>query len=448
MINEEEDIIRAIAGLNFWGRDIDTGVPRPQYSERVRKFANSGEIAVVIGPRRSGKTTICQQALESMIRGGLEKSQTLCINFEEPAIEHLLSGPSGIEKIYRSYRMLVNRDKPAVVVLDEVQNVPRWEKWVRAMHEKKEAKLIITGSSSKLLSSEIASVLTGRTLSVFVFPLDFREFLRFMGIELKEKYQAAAKKDAIKSFLMEYMSLGAFPGIAKKGEEFTKKALLKEYFDGFIFRDVVKRYKIRDVDMLRNLAELCINNTSSLISASRMREALVPILQRKISPNKVVKFMSYLENSFLLFFVPIFSYKVKEQKLYPKKTYAVDTGMAKAVSFKFLEELGRLAENIVFLHLKRASYEKGYEIFYWKDKEQKEVDFIVKKQLKVSEAIQVSWDISDSKTKERETRSLLKAMSEFGLKQGLVITGDFEGEEKINGRKIIYAPLWKWLLEF
>ena len=149
---KEHDIIRMLAEVNFWGREnIYTGIPLPGYAEKITGFANSAIVAVV-GPRRSGKNNLCLQALESAIKGGLDKVQTLYINFEDPLLEPLLGGPQGIEAIYKSYRSIVNKDKPALLVLDEIQAVPRWEKWVRAANEKgRDIKIIITGSSSKLL---------------------------------------------------------------------------------------------------------------------------------------------------------------------------------------------------------------------------------------------------------------------------------------------------------
>ncbi|MBI5061651.1 MAG: ATP-binding protein [Candidatus Aenigmarchaeota archaeon] len=443
---EEKDIIRVIGDMNLWGREIDTGIYRQDYVERVVKFAGSGEIVAVVGPRRSGKTTICLQALKEMVKGGMDKTQTLYVNFEDPALETILTGPEAMETIYRSYKMLVNRDKESVLVLDEVQNVPKWEKWVRKMQDRKETKIIVTGSTSKLLSSEISTVLTGRTLSVFVFPLGFRDFLKFRGVEVNKEYESLSMENELNALLREYMEFGGFPKVAIEKDKVIKKMLLKEYFDGIIFRDIVQRYKIKDVVLIRNLAELCINQMSSMTSATKMREVLIKIAMRKISGNRVVNYMSYLENCFLVFFVPIFSYKVKNQKLYPKKAYSVDTGIANSVAFRFSEDVGRAAENLVFTHLKKLSFEKNFEIFYWKDSEQSEVDFVVKRGLNVESLFQVCWDIRDAKTKEREIKAITKAMDAFKLANGTVITGGFEGEEEIGNKKVQFVPIWKFLL--
>jgi predicted AAA+ superfamily ATPase len=155
----------------------------------------------------------------------------------------------------------------------------------------------------------------------------------------------------------------------------------------------------------------------------------------------------YFEDAYILFLLKRFSYKVKQQDKSPKKIYCIDTGLANTVGFRFSENLGRLAENIVFLKLKKETLNNpDLEIFYWKDEYHKEVDFAIKEKLEITQLIQVCWNVEDEMTKKREINSLVKAMDEFKLKEGLVITEDFESEEKLNGRKIIFLPLWKWLL--
>ena len=441
---KEDDIVRVLSETNFWGREIDTGISIPAYAEKIKKFSGSA-IVSVIGPRRSGKTTICMQILESFIKEGMDRSQTLYVNFEDPAFVSMLSGPAGMEEIYRSYRLLVNPGKPAVVVLDEVQNVPMWEKWVRVASEKnRDMKIIVTGSSSTLLSSEMATVLTGRTITVTVLPLSFSDFLRFRGVKIKEPYEMLSKEGTLKSLFLEYMEYGGFPAVAKEKDNDIKKALLKEYFDGMIFRDVIWRHKIKDMDTIRGLAEICMSSISSPVSATKMRNVLVETLKRKISPNRVVAFGGHLESGFLLFFVPIFSRKVKERKLYARKVYSIDTGVSNAVTLKFSPDLGRVAENLVFLHLKRIMHDG--EIFYWRDKSQREVDFVIKRGLKITGVIQVCWDMTNSKTEQREKNALLDCMEEFGLKEGIIITGDKESTERMGNSVITCVPIWKWML--
>jgi len=220
-----------------------------------------------------------------------------------------------------------------------------------------------------------------------------------------------------------------------------KNQILLNYFEDILNKDIIKRFKIRKIEQLNNLAEFYLSNISSLVTFSSLENSL------KFSADTIEKFSGYLEDAYILFFLKRFSFKIKEQQKSPRKVYAVDTGLANTIGFRFTQNLGRLAENLVFLELKRKEIlQPQLELYYWKDVHHREVDFLIKKSLRVEELIQVCWDVTESRTKNREIRTLLKAMDEFRLKRGLVITEDFELEEDFNGKKIKYTPLWKWFL--
>jgi len=220
-----------------------------------------------------------------------------------------------------------------------------------------------------------------------------------------------------------------------------KNQILLNYFEDILNKDVIKRFKIRKIEQLNNLAKFYLSNISSLVTFSSLEKSL------KFSADTIEKFSGYLEDAYILFFLKRFSFKIKEQQKSPRKVYAVDTGLANTIGFRFTQNLGRLAENLVFLELKRKEIlQPQLELYYWKDVHHREVDFLIKKSLRVEELIQVCWDVTESRTKNREIRTLLKAMDEFRLKRGLVITEDFELEEDFNGKKIKYTPLWKWFL--
>lgn len=220
-----------------------------------------------------------------------------------------------------------------------------------------------------------------------------------------------------------------------------KSQILLNYFEDILNKDVIKRFKIRKIEQLNNLAKFYLSNISSLVTFSSLEKSL------KFSADTIEKFSGYLEDAYILFFLKRSSFKIKEQQKSPRKVYAVDTGLANTIGFRFTQNLGRLAENLVFLELKRKEIlQPQLELYYWKDVHHREVDFLIKKSLRVEELIQVCWDVTESRTKNREIRTLLKAMDEFRLKRGLVITEDFELEEDFNGKKIKYTPLWKWFL--
>jgi hypothetical protein len=304
------------------------------------------------------------------------------------------------------------------------------------------AKIIITGSSSKLLSSEFATVLTGRSLKLEVYPGSFREFLSFKGMQLKTGYNILTKSDDIQRMLPEYLKYGGLPKVILEDNETIKKEFLTEIFEGIIYRDVISRYNIKDTHLVRIVAELGINYFSSLMSANKLRNTIINIIKRKISPNLIVDLLNHLENAYLLFFVPIYSYKIKDQKQYPKKIYCIDTGLINTVSFRFTEDTGKLYENVVAVELKR----RKKEIYYWKDANHWEVDFVLKDGLKVTQLIQVCYDTRNPETKNRELKSLVNAGEEFKCDNLLVITKDYESEEEFKGEKIKFIPLWKWLM--
>jgi len=441
---KREELIEVVSPLNLWGRKQNLGVTRGFYLADMEKYLSTPDIVVaIIGPRRVGKTFLTKQFLNLKSKE-TNAENTLYVLFEEPKFEPYLK-TGLLEEIYQAYRTYVNRNGLVYLVLDEVQNLPGWEKWVRmALERGEKIKIIVTGSSAKLFSRELATILTGRTLTLKVFPLNFKEFLSFKGLAFEKEYELLGKKEEVRKLLTEYLTYGGFPQVVLQADTAVKEDLLKELFEGIIYRDVVFRHKIRDGNQVRTTAEIALSHFASLLSANRLRNSLVSILLKKISPNLVVKILAYLEEAFLIFQIPVFSYKIKERKLLPRKVYAIDPGLIKIVTINFSRNIGRVYENIVAVSLLRK---KGIEnLFYWKDASGQEVDFVIKEGIKVKQLIQVSYETEDKKTREREFRSLFEASNELNCANLLLITDNFEGEETRGRKKIICLPLWKWLL--
>ncbi|WP_428084425.1 ATP-binding protein [Candidatus Hadarchaeum sp.] len=426
---------------NLWARDQNTGIMRDDYLSKMSSLWNAlGTCTAVVGVRRAGKTFISKQFLKKLIGEGWRREQTLYVNFEDPVLRPMLS-VGLLQDIYETYRHFLNQTETAVIILDEVQNVQGWESWVRSMLDKQEkVRMIITGSSSQLLRGELASALTGRILTLEVFPLDFGEFLRFKGFEGDPLF----RRREVLSLLREYLEFGGFPQAVLAEDRDVKRAVLKELFEGILTRDVAERHGVREVGDLKRLAVLTVGNFSSYISVKRLLHLFTSITRRKVSPSTINQFLNHFREAFLCFYVPIFSYKVKDQLLYPRKVYPVDVGLVNAVVPRPLENLGGLAENVVAISLLKKFGEES--IFYWKDRIS-EVDFVVKEGMRVRQLIQVCWDPTDEETKKREVKGLLRAMEEFRLREGLVLTEYFEEGEEVEGKRIIYRPLWKWLLE-
>ncbi len=433
----KEELLEILADWNLWAETgtIDTGIKRDKYLDTlVELVTGTSQIICISGIRRSGKSTIIRQIAKELIKE--KKADTLIINFEdERFLERNLKLLIDIRDTY--LEKVRPKSKP-YIFLDEIQNVPGWEKFARGMHERSEAKIIVSGSSSKLLSAEFATLLTGRHIMFFVYPLSFEEFLKFNKVAFKNEAEMLAKRIQIKQYLQEYLEFGGFPEVSLS---LDKKRILLAYFETMIIRDIIERFDIRDREKIKTLAKYYLTNISSPVSFNKISRFL------NIPLTTVERFSDYLETADIIFFLKKYSYKFKEQHKAERKAYSTDVGLSNAIGFRFSQNTGNIMENVVAIELKRRqAFEPGMEIYYWKDFQQKEVDFVVKKGLAVSQLIQVCSNIHNLQTKEREIQSLARAMDEFNMNAGLIITADFEGEEVIKGRKIIYRPLWKWLL--
>ncbi len=437
-----EEIIELISVENFWARPQEVGIERDHYLKHLNRLAKAKDFSIsIIGVRRSGKTFLTKQFLKKAIDSGLDPKQTLYVNLEDPRFHPYLSLEL-LDEIYQAYRTFVNKEGFALIVLDEVQNIKNWEKWVRRTMEKENVQIVMTGSTSSLLKTEVSTALTGRSLTLEVFPLSFHEFLKFKGVVLEDQLDVVKNKAKIERLFIEYLQFGGFPRVVLEEDEFLKREMLKELFDDIVMRDILFRHGFRDVNSVKLVAELAINSFSSLKSVSSLRNELAGILKRKVSPNFVAEVMEALRESYLLFTIPPFSPKIKDVKKYPKKIYAVDTGLATTVTLSFSKNLGRLVENAVALHLIKKYGENN--LFYYRGK--REVDFILREGLKITKAIQVTWDLREGY--EREVKALLEAMDVFNLEEGIIVTADQEREEVYEDKEIRVLPFWKFLLEF
>jgi predicted AAA+ superfamily ATPase len=427
----KEKILEILLEWNIWEKEnIKNGHPRA-ITQEISKYLKEKEILVLKGIRRAGKSTIMYQLMDKIP----DKKQILYVNFEEPLFT---KGDAELpEQIYQAYRENINPSQKCFLFLDEIQNVDKWEQWVRAQNEKSDDKIIITGSSAKLLSSEIATVLTGRHFSFTVFPLSFVEFLNFKGLSLKSEINKIRQKASIKNLLREFMKYGGFPAVVLQKDKNKKNTLLHQYFDDILYKDVASRHQIRDLRSLRELSSFLLTNISHLISYNKIKNIL------ELPLDVVRSYISYLMEAYLFSENCKFSFKVKEQIINPRKFYCRDIGLRNAVAFSFSRDLGYLAENLVF----NCLAEREEEIFYYKNKY--EVDFMIKgRASRLKEVIQVCFSsLEDKNTKKRELTGIDEAMDVFSIPAGTIITDDLEEAVKIGRRKIQFVPLWKWLLE-
>jgi len=428
-------ILEILQDWNSWKKNMETGKERSAYLTNCLRLLESNIVLALIGIRRAGKSYLMRQVAKSLIDGNTPPENILIVNFEDPRFTEFYSDL--LPEIYETYLEFLKPSVKPYILLDEIHNVPGWERWVRTIHELSRAKIIISGSTSKILSSELSSILTGRHLDLYVYPLDFGEFLSFRNIRLNDQLDILAKKVEIKTLFREYMEWGGFPEVILSE---NKKQLLLTYFDDILTKDIERRYKIKKGEILRTLARFYLSNIAKPVTFNSLRKFL------NTATITVEKFSSYLEEVNLIFFTRRFSFSVKEQDKSARKVYATDVGLANSVGFRFSENMGRLMENMVAIKLKkRQSLNPNLEVYYWKENN-REVDFLIKDGLQVKELIQVCWDINDLEVKKREVKALENALKSLHLSEGLVITGDYEDKEEINGVLIKFIPAWKWLL--
>ncbi|UCF08497.1 MAG: ATP-binding protein, partial [Thermoplasmata archaeon] len=321
------------------------------------------------------------------------------------------------------------------IVLDEIQNVEKWELFANRMRRTK--KVIITGSNSQLLSGELATHLTGRYIDCRLYPFSFREYLKYKQYK-PQKVHTTREKAKLKKFLNEYLKLGGLPEVHIIG-----KGILPRIYEDIITKDIVLRYGIRKREELKNLARYLVTNFSNEISYSKLSRILDI---RHVST--VSNWISYLEQAFLIIKLERFDFKLKRQFVAPKKVYCIDNGIVSSVGFGLSENTGRIMENTMAVDLlRKVAIEPALEVYYWKDHQQNEVDFVVKKGPKVEQLIQVTYANEKREINERETKSLIKASKELRCKNVFIITWDYEDEEIIDKKTIKYIPIWKWLMD-
>lgn len=421
------------------GEKFPEGLDRDIWHE-VARCLDTKYILVITGVRRSGKSCLLFRLINSLLKK-IPPENVLYVNFDDPIFLRLRADPGGIETLYRDYLKLKAPKGIKYLFLDEIRNVPNWEKWIKAAYDLDEGlRFIITGSNAALLSSEHSAHLTGRTVQFELFPFNFREVLRsknediIVSADPREIYiRNYGIKDTLRHHLDEMLKWGSFPEVVFHDGS-HRDAILKEYFKDILYRDIVPGFQVRQANKLEDISYFVLTNISNAVSYHNIGELA------GTHENTVREYLTYFEKAYLSFQVSRFSFSLNEQIKNPKKVYFIDTGMRNAVAFRFSQDIGRLCENLVFIDLRR----RGKKVYYWKGKG--EVDFVVMEGMKVEQLIQVCRDINDVKTREREVRGLLEAMEKLEVKEGIVITDDLFEEEERDGRKIRFIPLWCWVL--
>jgi uncharacterized protein len=399
------------------------------YIERIdsklkEDYLSTGLIKLITGPRRAGKSVFSLQLLKEENFAYLNFDDDLLLkHFEENTVIQALN------EVYPGFKYML---------LDEVQNLPNWELWINKLY-RRGINLIVTGSNAKLLSHEMATYLTGRFIQIEVFPFSFVEVLRFHGVLLDEKSGHTPQKTGIiLSYLNTYLLNGGFP------EAVLNPSIVKNYlsslFDSVLLKDILRRFRIRQSLQFYDLANYLLANYTNLYSYNQLRTEL-----NFKSVSTVQKFVGYLSEPYMFMTLSRYATKIMTQQKSPKKSFIIDNGFINAHSFELSPNLGRLLENVVFIELLRRHFKPESDLFYYRTRNDKEIDFVCRKGHKIDHLIQVCYDITTPKTSKREIAALLEASSELDCNNLLILTWSKEEKIKINKKDIQIVPAYKWL---
>lgn len=377
-------------------------------------------IKVISGPRRAGKSFYAIHLLQQTGSYGY-------VNFDDER----LTAVEDYDEIVNAVNVVYGN--PRYLLFDEIQNLPRWEMFVNRL-QRQGIRLLITGSNANLLSSELATHLTGRYSAAVLFPFAFGEYLAASG----EQRTEVEKKNALDA----YTEQGGYPEPLLK--KMDRRDYLRTLLQSILYKDIVKRFKIRSVQGIEDLALYLMSNIAREYSFN----ALSGVTKCR-SVHTIDKYIRYLQEAYLVFSLARFSFKLKNQMGFNKKIYCTDNGLAVSAGFRFSADRGALYENLVAIALRKEEIAGRISLLYWKSPQNEEVDFVVKEGLQISRLIQVCSDISNPKTLKREMRALMKASQELHCDELLLLNDSVDRTEMFRWqdaeRQIRLMPLWQWL---
>ena len=403
--------------------NLENNFIKRELTKKVLSFLNLKLPIIITGVRRSGKSTLLYLIKNEL---KLKDKEFIYVNFNDERLTDF--SIKDFQKILDFLEEEDFRDN-CIILLDEIQETKGWEKWVDRIKNKHQ--IFITGSNSKLLSKEISTILTGRSVNVSLYPFSFQEFLNARNIETNNwkidlKIQAKLRK-----YFNEFFSMGGIPKVIVDND----KRLLRENYENILYRDIIKRF---NKNLEKPIKEISVYLSSNISNEVSLRALSKTIQIKNLSTLKSI--LESFENSFLFFFVNKFDFSVRKQIQNPRKVYCIDNGFITEIGFRLSENKGKILENLVFIELKR----NGKEVYYLSEK--KECDFVIRNGAKINEAIQVCYEFNN-KNKERELGGLLEVLKKFNLKKGLILTYNQEDELNIENKKIFIKPVWKWILE-
>ncbi|HEX6812948.1 MAG TPA: ATP-binding protein [Planctomycetota bacterium] len=435
-----EDKLRRALATWFAGAE-ERSLPRPTPRDR-RLFGLPGKVDAVVGMRRVGKSWLLLSRMRELLDAGVPRSRLLHLDFEDERlagmqIEHLQL----IEDAFYQ-RHPESHDGECWYFFDEIQNVPGWEKFVRRLLAEQRLHIAITGSSAKLLSTEIATAMRGRSLTTELWPFSFREVLRHRGVDTPGKWPVSgAVRARLQHEFDRYLETGGFPEVLDAPAD-LRRVILQNYTDVAILRDVVERHSVRNAPLLRGLVRRLVRSVGGLVSV----HALTKDLKSQgfaFGKDLLYELLAHVEDAFLACLLPVDAKSERRRQVHPRKVYVVDHALARASDPGGGSEIGHVLENIVYLELRRRGDVLGYHV----TNTGREVDFAVADAEGRRTFAQACASLDDAAARERELRALADAMEETRVDRALLVTLATEGVERFEGHEIRVVPAWRWLLE-
>ncbi|MFH1334818.1 MAG: ATP-binding protein [Pseudomonadota bacterium] len=424
--------------IDFHQLQLPDVIPReldfPKLPTQVRKAY------ALIGMRRSGKTWAMYQQMQALMQQGIRKEKLVYINFEDDRLSAMTA--NDLKYVVEAYDELYPQfihDPEVCFFLDEIQEISGWEKFIRRLLDTEKMTLYLSGSSAKMLSQEIATSLRGRVISREIFPFSFYEYLRFKNSAFEQP--SSKQKAVMKHHLNTYLRLGGFPETVYLPEGLHRE-LLQSYIESVVYRDIVERYKLTNVNAVKHLLTHCLKNSATSLSINKIYNAFKS-RGNAISKNSLYDFMSYFEDAYCIFNVPAYVFADRKASLKPKKIYVVDPGLVTAYTLKEAFEASIRLETVVFVHLRRQTQ----NIFYYSTHKGKEIDFLTLTTAGKMQMYQVTMSLSNAETAAREFAALEEAMQELNVKTATLVV--LEGDAKVvktSYGKIKIVPLMDFLL--
>lgn len=402
-------------------KERDELMSRPYLTRRSNQdtglLLNSSLIKLITGPRRVGKST---QALLM-----LRDKNFAYLNFDNYSLLEAWDANlvmRMLDDVYPGYEY---------ILLDEVQNLDGWDLWVSELYRLGK-NLVITGSNARMLSSEMATVLTGKYLQVEMLPFSLEEFFDWNKLDL----HMLKPEDITNSFVLtdDYLRNGGYPEVVASRQ--LTRSYLDTLFDSIIWKDVAKRHNVRNVTDLNNLAMYLVSNFCNPVSANDLTTEL-----GFSSVNTTKKYMDYLHEPYLFYYLSRYNNKLTLMKKAPRKVYVVDNGFVASKAFSVSDNLGRLLENQVFIELVRRGYDVERTMFYYRSRNDKEVDFVLRKGAHTERLVQVCYDMRNPKTEKREVDSIVECAGELKCDNLVIVTNNDKRTIEKDGYKIDVVPI-------